>query len=452
MAGSPGPRIFNTPSIRARLLLALAFTGLLLTPAGFCAETGPALASVAVFSGDDVARFYRLRGETLAWNGSVMAAGQAQLVRNALANAGAEGLEAQRYRINNRGNAVEDDVAVTAALLAYMRDLAVGRPELKSLDSDVALPPRTFDAPTLLADALRENRLGAMLAGLAPRHSDYAELRRALADNTDAARRDVLVANMERWRWMPAALEPDRIVVNAATAELVLTLDGSTVLTSKVIVGKPKTPTPILRAEGAAVTVNPAWTVPHSIAVKEILPKLKRNRHYLDHEDMILIGGPAGDPHGLAIDWRRVPAGTFPYQVQQQPGAKNALGRIKLELPNRFDVYLHDTPARNLFARSARALSHGCVRVEQILPLATYALADLHAAERISEALSTSDTAHLPLARKLPVYFLYWTAFADANGAIQTVPDVYGRDARLVAAMRAPALQLAALSSACQKG
>jgi murein L,D-transpeptidase YcbB/YkuD len=154
----------------------------------------------------------------------------------------------------------------------------------------------------------------------------------------------------------------------------------------------------------------------------------------------------------LGVNWRRVPAGTFPYQVQQQPGRDNALGRIKLELPNRFDVYLHDTPARKLFARPGRALSHGCVRVEQILPLATYALADPRAADRIGKALAMPETSHLPLQHRLPVYFLYWTALPDAHGAVQVVPDIYGRDARLVAAMKAPAMQIASLSAACQRG
>src|SRR5439155_2711318 len=114
--------------------------------------------------------------------------------------------------------------------------------------------------------------------------------------------RDVLAANMERWRWLPPRLEPDRIEVNAATAELKMWLRGREVLASSVIVGKPITRTPILRAEGAGITVNPVWNVPHSIAAKEILPKLKRNRAWLTSQDMVLLNGPPGDPHGLTVN------------------------------------------------------------------------------------------------------------------------------------------------------
>ena len=172
-----------------------------------------------------------------------------------------------------------------------------------------------------------------------------------------SARADTIVANMERWRWLPRQLEADRIVINAADARLDLFLGGKNVLSSRVIVGKPATPTPILRADGAGVTVNPPWTVPASIAAREILPKLKRNPAYLVSQDMILLDGPAGDPQGLHVNWRAIPAGHFPYKLRQHPGAKNSLGRIKIELPNQFDVYLHDTPGKAAFNAPTRRQS-----------------------------------------------------------------------------------------------
>jgi murein L,D-transpeptidase YcbB/YkuD len=316
----------------------------------------------------------------------------------------------------------------------------------------MGLPARAYDAATVLADALRENRLAAALQSLAPRHQAYVQLRDALAQTSDVHRREQIAANMERWRWLPPALEPDRIVVNAAAAELELWLDDQRMLSSRVVVGKPKTPTPILRAQSAALTVNPPWTVPRSIAVKEILPKLKRNRLYLRQQNMVLLDGPAGDPHGLTIDWRAIPAGRFPYQLQQRPGPKNALGRIKLELPNRFDVYLHDTPTKSAFAAKNRALSHGCVRVEQIMPLATYALAEPQAAAKIEALLRTTETRRLSLRKTLPVYFLYWTASFDAQGALQFAPDIYGRDLRLIAAMKRAPLRVAANIASCARG
>jgi murein L,D-transpeptidase YcbB/YkuD len=304
---------------------------------------------------------------------------------------------------------------------------------------------------TLLNGALRQGHLAAMLNALAPQYPDYAALRRAL--DRDTVRADVIAANMERWRWLPPTLEPDRIVINAADAQLQLWLGGKMVLASRVIVGRPSNPTPILRAEGAGLTVNPPWTVPHSIAVREILPKLKRNHAWLASQDMVLLNGPDGDPQGLHVNWRAIRAGTFPYQIRQYPGPRNPLGRIKIELPNRFDVYLHDTPGKSAFDRPARDVSHGCVRVEQILPLASYALAaDLSAVEQITQAIDRGETKYLPLSKKLPVYFLYWTAFAGSDGELEFRPDIYGRDKRLIAAMRVQPLRIAANFAACNKG
>jgi len=396
---------------------------------------------------DMAAHFYTLHGTAPVWSGSTAALANRQVVLTVLAHAAREGLDASRYAV-----APGDDAAVTAVLLTYMRDVAVGRPDLQALDHDVLLPPRAFDAPALLDQALRRGDLAAMLAGLPPHSQAYDALRQALTQTTESAMRDTIAANMERWRWLPPQLEADRIVINAADAQLQLWLGGTLVLQSRVIVGKPATPTPILRAEGAGVTVNPAWTVPQSIAAKELLPKLKKNRNYLASQNMVLLDGPAGDPHGLSVDWREIPAGHFPYRVRQLPGGHNSLGLVKLELPNRFDVYLHDTPARSLFGRADRALSHGCVRVEQILPLASYALAaDGSAMAKIHDAIGTGQTRYLPLARHLPVYFLYWTALPGEQGPV-LLPDIYGRDARLIAAMRRPNLQIAARDTGCMKG
>lgn len=412
--------------------------------------------SVTVRTGDDAVarRFYQLHGGALAWHGSKEAEADARVALEALSDAAHEGLDAERYRVNRAGvDVAADDDALSTALLAYMRDLATGDPDLKSLDRDVALPQPVFDAPEMLDQALRQHRLGAMLAELAPPSADYAALRSELARDPGSTDAPVIVANMERWRWMPRTLEPDRIVINAADASLKLWLGGRPVLTSRVIVGKPSTPTPIVRAEGAGLTLNPAWTVPHSIAVKEILPKLKRNPAWLASQEMILLNGPPDDPHGLHVNWRAIPAGTFPYRIRQIPGPRNPLGQIKLELPNQFDVYLHDTPGKTTFARPVRALSHGCVRVEQILPLASYALkADLSAEEEIAQAVGTGETQYLPLTKKLPVYFLYWTAFPDEAGKIQFRRDIYGRDRRLIAAMQERNLRIAGDLLPCPKG
>jgi murein L,D-transpeptidase YcbB/YkuD len=306
--------------------------------------------------------------------------------------------------------------------------------------------------PALLDRAARSGSVAQLLAGLAPSHAGYLALKADLAKTADPHRRDIIAANMERWRWLPDRLEPDRIEVNAATAELTMWLGGQQVLASRVIVGKPATRTPILRAEGAGITVNPAWNVPRSIAVKEILPKLKRNPAWLATQDMVLLDGPPGDSQGLHVNWRAIPAGTFPYRVRQAPGARNPLGLVKLELPNRFDVYLHDTPGKAAFGRTGRALSHGCIRVEQILPLASYAMsADQSSMALIRDAIGQGETRFLPLSRKMPVYVLYWTAIPAPDGSVRFARDLYGRDQRLIAAMRREPLRIAAAEPGCRR-
>ena len=273
--------------------------------------------------------------------------------------------------------------------------------------------------------------------------------------NVSASERAMeIVANMERWRWLPEQLEPVHVEVNAPDARLDLIVDGAAVLTSRVIVGRPRDRTPILRAQAISVTINPPWNIPGPIARREIWPKLRRHGTYLLAHDMVLVDGPAGDPHGLGINWRALK--TFPYRVRQLPGPKNALGQIKLELPNRFDVYLHDTPGKSAFNLDERHLSHGCVRVQQIVPLASYALSGDASAmvDKLNAAIADPTTQHLPLKKPLPIYLLYWTAFADADGAIAFRPDIYGRDERLItaAAGRAAAQHMTALALQCHAG
>lgn len=244
-------------------------------------------------------------------------------------------------------------------------------------------------------------------------------------------------ANMERWRWLPGNLEPERIEINVPEGQLNVVANGASVLASRVIVGKRASPTPILRTIATAVTINPPWNVPAKIASGEILAKLRRSADYLQSENMVLVDGPPGDPYGRSIDWRNIKS--FPYRVRQLPGPKNALGQIKLELPNRFDVYLHDTPAKAAFDLDERNLSHGCVRVQQILGVASYALSgDANAlVDKLTRAISSGTTQRLALSRPLPIYFLYWTTFVDSDGTVEFHPDIYGRDDRLIAALRA---------------
>ncbi len=255
--------------------------------------------------------------------------------------------------------------------------------------------------------------------------------------NVSAAERAAqIAANLERWRHLPHEFGKEFVVVNAADASVDFVRAAAPRLHMRVIVGDAKHPTPVLNAQVVAVTFNPPWNVPVSIATKEILPRMKRDPRYLATNDIAIVNRPE-DPFGLAIDWRRISRANFPFQLQQHPGPKNSLGLIKLEMPNRFDVYLHDTPAKALFNRPGRAFSHGCIRLERAADFAEQLLGASPdwTSEAIQEEMASGVTHRVPLAHPVPVYVLYFTAFVDDAGIVNFRNDVYGRDAPIVRAL-----------------
>ena len=248
--------------------------------------------------------------------------------------------------------------------------------------------------------------------------------------NVTAERRVVqILANLERWRMLPRRMPQTRVVVNVADATLEYLRDGVPSLGMRVVVGDRRHATPVLAAAITAVVLNPPWNVPRSIATREILPKLKRDPGYLARNGIVVVGREDGDPHGQRIDWLKLSADRFPFRLRQLPGPGNALGRIKFDLPNPFDVYLHDTPSKAAFKRPDRGLSHGCVRLERPEELAERLLdGAAWDADALAAAIATGETRRVALQRPVPVYLLYWTAFVDAAGLVEFRRDLYGRD------------------------
>ncbi len=248
-------------------------------------------------------------------------------------------------------------------------------------------------------------------------------------------RLDQLGLTLERWRTMPRNLPKSRVMVNVPAAQLTLYRDDLPQLESRIVVGDVRHPTPVLAARIVSVLFNPPWNVPSSITRKEIQPKLRRDPGYLARNHYVIIGRGEGDDHGGDVDWAHTSVLQRGWRLQQLPGAWNALGAIKLELPNPFDVYLHDTPVRQLFARPMRAASHGCVRVEAIRGLASNLLGADWPAEAIDQAVAAGDTKRVYLPAAMPVYLVYLTAFVDADGTVEFRDDIYRRDQRLAAAL-----------------
>ncbi len=184
-----------------------------------------------------------------------------------------------------------------------------------------------------------------------------------------ATRREDILANMERWRWMPSDLGNFTVFVNIPEFRLWILRNGQEEYTTRVVVGTTKNQTPIFSDNIRHLVVNPYWNVPSSIIKGEIAPAVLRNPGYTDSHNMdLLYNGSPVSP--WSVDWRNVSTSNFPFRVRQRPGASNALGQIKFLFPNKHDVYLHDTPSKSLFSRSYRAFSHGCIRVQNPLEFA----------------------------------------------------------------------------------
>jgi murein L,D-transpeptidase YcbB/YkuD len=209
------------------------------------------------------------------------------------------------------------------------------------------------------------------------------------------------------------------------------------------VVGAPYHRTPVFSGDMTYIEINPYWNVPPSIARKELLPKIKENPGYLAANNFELLSdwsesASVLDPY--TIDWSAVHAESFAYKLRQGPGPGNALGRIKFMFPNRFNVYLHDTPARSLFAKDQRSFSHGCIRVEHPEQLGAFVLAGQPgwSLEQIDAAIATGKRMIVPLDTPLPVHITYLTAWVNKDGSVHFRRDVYGRDAILAAALLGP--------------
>lgn len=338
--------------------------------------------------------------------------------------------------------APERDAAADALFAGLAHAYAQGGVDPRRVDPDWRLP--VPDAPDLVAlhSALDAGALpSTLLTALLPQHAEYQALRRDLAaqtgDDADAiARRDQLSANLERWRWLPRALPERRVEVRIAQFELFFHDAAAAPARYAAIVGARRTPSPVFSAVITSFTVNPDWTPPASILLQELLPRFARDPDAAARE-----GFEALDADGRVvtgeIDWRARP---FPYRLRQRPGRANALGQLRFDLPNPYAVYLHDTPNRRLFARDARALSHGCIRVEHPIALAAQLAAPALDEAAIETAIAAETTQTIPLALPTPVYVLYLTAFASPDGAVTLVDDIYRRDARLSAALAAVTL------------
>ena len=292
-------------------------------------------------------------------------------------------------------------------------------PRVAALRTRLALEDPT--APAAGEDVM-DPVLTEALKGFQRRHglADDGELGASTlaALNTPVERRiDQIKANLERWRWLPDTLPADRVDVNIPGAMTTLVRGGQVTLVMKAAPGRKTDHTPMLRSSITAVTLNPPWNIPQSIADKEILPKARANPNYMGAEEIEVIDLPGGGQ-----------------RLQQKAGAKSALGQVKFDFNNPFGVYLHDTPSKAAFDKTQRNVSHGCVRLEKPRDLAAQLLqgqADW-TPETLAAAIETGDTKRVSLEHPMPVFLFYWTAYVGSDERMIFYPDVYGWDGALL--------------------
>ncbi len=349
------------------------------------------------------------------------------------------------------------DVRVTTALLALGRDVALGRVSPEALDTQWKARRTPPDLAGTLAQAASDGAAGTSadsgldrwLNVVRPVHPEYAALQKVLAgarleaqrqrDGRDASAPGEgpvpqIALNMERWRWMPDDFGAHHILVNVPAFHMAVRENGRAVLDMKVVVGKTGHETPIFSGDMSTIVFSPYWNVPDSIAEGETAPAAARDPDYLARNNIEILrvsksGTIAVDPR--KVDWDDADA-IKALAFRQKPGASNALGHVKFLFPNKYAVYLHDTPADALFERRGRALSHGCVRLEQPEALAKYVLRNRPEWDdtRIQAAMTAGEEKQVPLKDKIPVHIVYFTAWPTGSGGVDTWPDVYGHDAR----------------------
>lgn len=244
---------------------------------------------------------------------------------------------------------------------------------------------------------------------------------------------DQIRVNLERARRLSDSLSDNLVLVNIAAFRAYVVRGGRIVWTAKVIVGEKEDKTPEFGSTLKRVVFNPTWTVPHSIAREEMLPQIKEDSDFFDKGKYQLLDsdGNRVDPSG--VDWSAIRFGTFPFTLVQRPGPANQLGRIKFVFPNEYSICMHDTPAKALFTRAARAFSHGCIRVDEPLGLAEVLLgSEGWTREQVDSEIESGKTRTVNLAEPLPVLVAYWTAEVDDLGVIHFYDDIYGRDATIL--------------------
>jgi len=427
----------------------LSFGALILAAASPMPAAEAATAPVAVSqaqAGQSIEDFYAARDGRPLWLSEDGSSGEsANLLMNYLRTADADGLSVSDYPLpqlekalrsawgGSRSKVGKADRLLSQAFVAYVRDLK-SIPASGMIWIDPELQPHAPAPRQLLDAAAGAPSLEAWLSDMGWMSPIYAGLRRAIVSGEGD--RLLLRLNLERARALPGG-NGRYILVNATAQQLTMYENGQPVDSMKVVVGKPKNPTPMMAALIRFASLNPYWYVPTDLAAERIAPNvLKEGLPYLKHQGYQVMtdwndSSTIIDPS--TIDWKGVADGTTQVHVRQLPGRANAMGVMKFMFPNSQGVYLHDTPQKELLTEASRMFSGGCVRLEDAPRLGRWLFG------REIKGMSSETEHRVDLAQPVPVYITYFTVVPEGS-QLATYPDVYGRDKERLAAVGSPVM------------
>jgi murein L,D-transpeptidase YcbB/YkuD len=396
--------------------------------------------------GEAIARHYSQHPQFI-WSdqGSINAKAQAAIAR--LAASDAVGLDPADYRVAMPDLQSADagarppallrfELALSAKVLTYVLDTTRGRIDPNRLSGYHDLPRKTVDLVDALAAIAQSSDIAAYLESRDPDNFQFralaAELARQRGEDPQGNAAKLRMA-LEQLRWLPRQLGTRYVFLNQPAFEVSYFNGAAAPLTMRAIIGKRDAQTYFFTDRIKEITYNPYWNVPRSIVINEMLPKLWRNASYLDRLGYEVSNSRGREVASSAVDWAAVATQQIAIDVRQPPGPGNALGRLKIDFPNKHAIYLHDTNQKHLFAREQRALSHGCVRLEHPRELAA-ALLGTRVAD-VDRKIATGENQTERVSGDIPVYLAYFTAWPDAQGNVRYYKDVYDRDAHLAQAI-----------------
>ena len=418
--------------------------------------------------------FYATRSDAL-WASTTGLNDRARQVVGEISHADDWGLQATAFHLPAPLSAApatealaDAEIKLSLAILKYARHARGGRLEPSSVSRKFDQKPPLFEPMSVLQGIAAADSPSAYLQSLHPTHVQFHKLREALVvarqaapdTGTNAPSIAQILANMERWRWMPADLGPFYVWDSLPEQYTSVYDGGKEVLREKIVVGKLSSPTPIFSADMQLVIFHPSWGVPPGMKANELWPALRNSGGgwFSDKPlassvlrarglQVTRAGGFVDPDH---IDWNAVNIQS--YEFQQASGPQNVLGAVKFRFPNRHDVYMHDTPERNLFSGSVRAFSHGCMRVQNPMHLAEVLLSHDKGWSLDKIKIEERHGGEVKLTTPIPVHITYFTLTVDEAGTLHQYPDIYGLDSRVASALEGHAVQVASAVTGADGG